>query len=117
MMRLKADEYELLKRVHWELITLGRKDLAEQLQAIITRYEEKREINRELWREARRNKTTVGRIPRPKKDKYNDAGIRSLASSIDEAKFLAFKAWKNGNYILDAEHFKNVEFIVREETE
>ena len=40
-----------------------------------------------------------------------------LASSIDEAEFLAFKAWKNGEYVLDAEHFKDVEFIVREETE
>ena len=39
------------------------------------------------------------------------------ASSIDEAEFLAFKAWKNGEYVLDAEHFKDVEFIVREETE
>mgnify|MGYP002865960032 CR=1 FL=1 len=36
------------------------------------------------------------------------------APSIDEAKFLALKAWQNGEYILDAEHFKDVEFTVEE---
>ncbi|MBR1602199.1 MAG: DpnD/PcfM family protein [Synergistaceae bacterium] len=36
------------------------------------------------------------------------------ASSIDEAKFLALEAWKNGDYILDAEHFKDIEFTIKE---
>ena len=41
--------------------------------------------------------------------------VSILASSADEAKFMALKAWKNGDYILDAEQFKDVEFTVEEE--
>ena len=88
-MRLNKGEYELLKRVHSELITLGCEELAAQLQAVITRYEERREINRVLWRERDRVKREAGYIQRPpekrpKKSKYyhstqenTDAGIHS----------------------------------------
>ncbi len=41
--------------------------------------------------------------------------VSLLVSSADEAKFMALKAWKNGDYILDAEQFKDVEFTVEEE--
>ncbi len=41
--------------------------------------------------------------------------VSILASSADETKFTALKAWKNGDYILDAEHFKDVDFTVEDE--
>ncbi len=37
------------------------------------------------------------------------------ASSAEEARDKAERTWKNGDYILDAEHFKNVEFIIEED--
>lgn len=46
-MRLKNDEYELLKRIRWELISGNKSELAAQLQALLTRFEIAREKRRE----------------------------------------------------------------------
>ena len=46
-MRLKNDDYTLLKRIHWELITCGKEGLAAQLFNLLTRFETTREKTRE----------------------------------------------------------------------
>jgi len=35
------------------------------------------------------------------------------AASMDEAKYIAMDKYRNGEYILDADHFTNVDFIVK----
>ena len=47
MMRLKNDEYKLLKCIHWELVSSGKEELAAQLQNLLTRFEAARERTRE----------------------------------------------------------------------
>lgn len=46
-MRLKNDEYTLLKRIHWELLSGGKEGLAAELQNLLTRFEVTREKTRE----------------------------------------------------------------------
>ena len=46
-MRLKNDEYTLLKRIHWELLSCGKEGLAAELQNLLTRFEVTREKTRE----------------------------------------------------------------------
>ena len=46
-MRLKNDEYTLLKRIHCELLSYGKNELAAQLQNILMRFEVTREKTRE----------------------------------------------------------------------
>ena len=46
-MRLKNDEYMLLKRIHWELLSGGKEGLATELQNLLTRFEITREKTRE----------------------------------------------------------------------
>lgn len=47
MMRLKNEEYTLLKCIHWELVSCGKERLAAQLQNLLTRFEIARERTRE----------------------------------------------------------------------
>lgn len=42
-MRLKNEDYTLLKRIHWELVSSGKEGLAAQLLNILTRFEAARE--------------------------------------------------------------------------
>ena len=46
-MRLKNEDYTLLKRIHWELVSCGKEGLAAQLLNILTRFETARERTRE----------------------------------------------------------------------
>ena len=46
-MRLKNEDYTLLKRIHWELVSCGKEELAAQLLNILTRFELARERTRE----------------------------------------------------------------------
>ena len=46
-MRLKNEEYALLKRIHWELASCDKEGLAAQLQTLLTRFEVAREKTRE----------------------------------------------------------------------
>ena len=46
-MRLKNEDYTLLKRIHWELVSCGKEGLAAQLLSILTRFEAARERTRE----------------------------------------------------------------------
>ena len=46
-MRLKNDEYMLLKRIHWELLSGGKEGLAAELQNLLIRFETTREKTRE----------------------------------------------------------------------
>ncbi len=71
-MRLKNEEYTLLKRIHWELVSSGKEGLAAQLLNILTRFEAAREKTREhnrlkaqadreagyKWNSSRRPKTS-----------------------------------------------------------
>ena len=77
-MRLKNDEYMLLKRIHWELLSGGKESLAAELQNLLTRFEKTREkirehnrLNSQANREAgyRWNSSV-----RPKTSKYYTAG-------------------------------------------
>ena len=45
-MRLKNDEYMLLKRIHWDLLSYGKEELAAELQNLLTRFEVTRERTR-----------------------------------------------------------------------
>ncbi len=45
-MRLKNDEYVLLKRIHWDLISGGKEELATLLQNLLKRFEVAREKRR-----------------------------------------------------------------------
>ena len=45
-MRLKNEDYTLLKRIHWELVSSGKPLLAAQLQNLLTRFETARERTR-----------------------------------------------------------------------
>ena len=71
-MRLRNEEYTLLKRIQWELMNCGKEELAAQLLNILTRFEEARErirnhnrinaqANREAgyrWKSSQRPKTS-----------------------------------------------------------
>ena len=46
-MRLKNDEYTLLKCIHWELVSCGKEKLAAQLRNLLTRFEVARDKRRE----------------------------------------------------------------------
>ena len=46
-MRLKNEDYILLKRIHWELVSSGKEEFAAQLLNILTRFEAARERTRE----------------------------------------------------------------------
>ena len=46
-MRLKNEEYMLLKRIQWELMSCGKGELAARLQNILKRFEEARDKRRE----------------------------------------------------------------------
>lgn len=46
-MRLRNEEYMLLKRIHWELVSCGKEGLAAQLLNLLTRFEVSREKTRE----------------------------------------------------------------------
>lgn len=46
-MRLRNDEYKLLKCIHWELVSSGKERLASELQNLLTRFEVTREKTRE----------------------------------------------------------------------
>lgn len=73
-MRLKNDEYTLLKRIHWELWSCGKEELAAQLQTMLTRFEVARERTREHNRlNAKANREAGYRwnsAQHPKKSKY-----------------------------------------------
>ena len=72
MMRLKNEDYTLLKCIHWELVSCGKERLAAQLQTLLTRFEAARERTREhnrlnaqadreagyRWNSAKRPKTS-----------------------------------------------------------
>ena len=45
-MRLRNNEYALLKRIHWDLLSSGREGLAAELQNLLTRFEDTREKTR-----------------------------------------------------------------------
>ena len=82
-MRLKVTEYELLKRIHWELKCAGRDELAAQLNEVISRYEDARErfhkSNRAIQQKNREAGYTWRRPEdRPKKSKYYPAGQESI---------------------------------------
>ena len=73
-MRLKNDEYTLLKRIHWELLSCGKEGLAAELQNLLTRFEVTREKTREHNRQnAQANREAGYRwssSKRPKTSKY-----------------------------------------------
>ncbi len=76
-MRLKNDEYKLLKCIHWELVSSNKEGLAAQLQNLLTRFE----VAREKTREHNRLNAQVNReagyrwnsSQRPKTSKYYPA--------------------------------------------
>ena len=76
-MRLKNEEYTLLKCIHWELVSSGKEGLAAQLQNILTRFELARERTREHNRlNAQANREAGYRWnsgQRPKTSKYYSA--------------------------------------------
>lgn len=76
-MRLKNDEYKLLKCVHWELISCGKEELAARLQILLTRFEAARERTREHNRLNAQANREAGYAwnssQRPKKSKYYSA--------------------------------------------
>ena len=47
MMRLKNEDYALLKCIHWELANCGKEELAARLLNILNRFETARERTRE----------------------------------------------------------------------
>ena len=71
-MRLKNEDYTMLNRIHWELVSCGKEELAAQLLNILTRFEAAREKTREhnrlnaqadreagyKWNSSRRPKTS-----------------------------------------------------------
>ena len=73
-MRLKNEEYALLKCVHCELVSSGKSLLAAQLQNLLTRFEAARERRREHNRmNAQANREAGYRwnsSKRPKTSKY-----------------------------------------------
>ena len=73
-MILKNDDYTLLKRIHWELVSCGKEGLAAQLLNILTRFEGARERTREHNRQnAQANREAGYRwnsAQRPKNSKY-----------------------------------------------
>ncbi len=76
-MRLKNDEYTLLKRIHWELVSSGKKELATQLLNILNRFEVARERTREHNRLNAQADREAGyrwnSAQRPKNSKYYSA--------------------------------------------
>ena len=76
-MRLKNDEYTLLKRIHWELLSCGKEGLAAELQNLLTRFEVTREKTRKHNRmNAQANREagyTWNSVKRPKTSKYYPA--------------------------------------------
>lgn len=77
MMRLKNDEYKLLKCIHWELVSCGKEALAAQLQNLLTRFETARERTREHNRMNAQANREAGyawsSCRRPKTSKYYPA--------------------------------------------
>ena len=82
-MRLRNSDYDLLRRVHQELVSLGREEFASKLQDMITRFEVTREKVRAHNRDINRKNREAGytwRRPenRPKKSKYYTAGQENI---------------------------------------
>ncbi len=82
-MRLRNSEYDLLRRVHQELVSLGREEFASKLQDMITRFEVTREKVRAHNRDINRKNREAGytwRRPenRPKKSKYYAPGQENI---------------------------------------
>ena len=77
MMRLKNEDYMLLKCIHWELVSCGKEDLAARLLNILTRFETARERTRKHNRmNAQANREAGYRwnsCQRPKTSKYYSA--------------------------------------------
>ena len=76
-MRLRNDEYKLLKRIHWELVSSGKEELAAQLLNILNRFEVAREKTREHNRLNAQADREAGYVwpssKRPKTSKYYSA--------------------------------------------
>lgn len=81
-MRLKNEEYMLLKRIHWELVSCGKEELAAQLQNLLTRFETTRERTREHNRMNAQANREAGykwnSAQRPKTSKYYPDEERSF---------------------------------------
>lgn len=77
-MRLRNEDYTLLKRVHWELVSGGKAELAAAVQDILTRFEEARNRTREHNRANARANREAGyawkSAQRPKRSKYYPDG-------------------------------------------
>ena len=73
-MRLKNNEYMLLKRIHWELLSGGKEGLAAELQNLLTRFEVTREKTRAHNRANAQANREAGykwdSLQRPKTSKY-----------------------------------------------
>lgn len=73
-MRLKNEDYALLKRVHWELQSGGKDELAAQLQDLLSRFEASRDATRKNNRERAKANRQAGyawnSADRPKVSKY-----------------------------------------------
>ena len=73
-MRLKNEDYALLKRVHWELVSCGKESLAAELQSLLTRFEEARDRTRQHNRANAQANREAGyawnSANRPKRSKY-----------------------------------------------
>lgn len=76
-MRLRNDEYKLLKCIHWELVSSGKEGLAAQLLNLLTRFEMTREKTREHNRLNAQADREAGYVwpssKRPKTSKYYPA--------------------------------------------
>ena len=76
-MRLKNEDYTLLKRIHWELVSSGKEELAAQLLNILKRFEAAREKTREHNRMNSQANREAGyrwnSSQRPKTSKYYPA--------------------------------------------
>ena len=76
-MRLKNEDYTLLKRIHWELVCCGKEELAAQLLTLLARFETARDKRREHNRiNAQANREAGYKwnsSQRPKTSKYYSA--------------------------------------------
>ena len=73
-MRLKNEDYTLLKCIHWELVCCGKEELAARLLNILNRFETARERTREHNRMNAQANREAGYVwkscTRPKTSKY-----------------------------------------------
>ena len=76
-MRLKNEDYTLLKCIHWELVCCGKEELAARLLNILNRFEAARERTREHNRMNAQANRKAGykwnSAQRPKTSKYYSA--------------------------------------------